>query len=368
MEYKIHYEPKYIHECKLILRNVVNGTTFKDDMEESIEKRGLQSKRSAVEELFEKSIQLEKFFKDNICLNLPGYEENGQELAEFLFKDFRGLEGDVITPFDAVEAYDTVLSVGIDNKAVVILLNLRIIKDEWEDREKAMDTPPPSIDDSEFFRLVNDSQLEQEEKLDVLKLYFNFLTYRDYAHALLQYVEKLFKNKINEYTDEIRDHMDYIEKHLLANNALFANKQIDVGPRDDQLYHVYPGIYYANSQTLSWMPHIFSPATVIIGIKVFQLDELADSVETDNVKTTQFLNCLSDNTKQAILKLLKIEPLYGSQLAKKLNCTGANISQHMSTLSDLDVVHAKKENNRLYYHLNRDVIHKYLEDAKGLFG
>lgn len=97
---------------------------------------------------------------------------------------------------------------------------------------------------------------------------------------------------------------------------------------------------------------------LLLGSVYSNLEELCDNAELDDTKTTQFLNCLSDSTKQAILKLLKQEPLYWSQLAEKLSCTGANISQHMSTLSDLGVVYIKKENTRVYYHLDKDVIHK----------
>jgi len=39
----------------------------------------------------------------------------------------------------------------------------------------------------------------------------------------------------------------------------------------------------------------------------------------------------------------------------------------MNTLVNLGVVHIKKENNRVYFYLNKDAINGYLEAAKGLF-
>lgn len=368
MRYKIHHEPMYVFECKSILHNIINGATIKDEMEEVIQKRGLQSKRLHVEKLFQNSITLEQYSKENICLNLPGYEDTGQEMAEFLFKEFEITGGDNVTPFNAVDDYNFLLSIGIDNKAAAILFGLHISRDDWEKQIAREIVSPPSIDDSEFFMLVNNSHYSQEEKLCILKLYFDFATYHAYTHALLQYTEGLLKDKINGCIDDVQTHMQFVEKQLLTNNAVFTKNKYGISANDDQLYHVYPGIYRTNCQTLSWPLHIPSPARVIIGTSVFKLEELCDNVESDDVKTTQFLNCLSDSTKQAILKLLKQEPLYGSQLAEKLNCTGANISQHMSALSDLGVVYIKKENTRVYYHLNKEVIHKHLEDAKWLFG
>ena len=362
MRYKIYYEPMYAYECKAILTNIVSGMSIKDEMEESIKKRS-ESLRSSIEPLFTKSLELEEYVKDNVCFNLPGYEESGHDMAEFLFKKWENADD---APINAIYYYDLLLSTGMDNKAVMIfsVINDDFYDGVWGMKEIEENIPPPFVDDKTFFEEVYKSQLDQKGKLKAMKLYYDFDSYRAYAHVLFQHLEDLLKSKISEYAADIKIHMDFIEEHLLANNVLFLENQISIEPNDDVLYHVYPGVYCANNLT-------FSPSSalpqIIIGISIFALEELFNDVEFDTEKAIQFLKCLSDNTKLTILQLLKNESLYGSQLAGKLDCTSANVSQHMNTLVNLGVVHIKKENNRVYFYLNKDAINGYLEAAKGLF-
>jgi len=366
MKNKIHYEPVYDLECSFILESMINGTSIKDEMEESIEKRNAEAIRPSVEEIFKKPLALEKFFKDNVCLNLPGYEENGAEMAKFLFKKW---ERSDTAPINAIQGYNLALAAGIDNKAIVILYTIDedyMEKNIWGLQEMEAGTPPPFIDDSSFFGLINNSHLEQEGKLRALQLFYDFDKYRTYAQALLQHAEGLLKAKVGEYTKDIRAHMDILERDWLANDAANIKSILGFEINDGLLYNIYPGIYQTNSIRLTATP--ISEPYIIMGMGVLALKEVYDNAETDNEKAAQFLKCLSDGTKQTILQLLKNESLYGGQLAEKLNCSSANISQHMSALSNLGVIRYKKENNRVYFELNKDVIHSYLETAKGLFG
>lgn len=363
MNYKIYYEPMYVYECKAILTNIVSEKSIKDELEESIMKRG-ERVRSSAESLFQKSLEIEEYMKENVCFSLPGYAESGQALAEFLFKKW---ESAYSVAVEAIYFYDLFLAIGIDNKAITIfyMISGDFLEGEWGLKGIEAGTPPPDIDDSEFFGLVYNSQLDHKEKLRAMKLYYEFDSYRAYAHVLLQHSEELLRSKMDEYVGDIKVHMDLVEKQLLEDNAILLNNNIRIGESGEVLHHVYPGMYLANSTTISvsnFLPYI------IIGISVLALEKLYDNVEFDNEDAIQFIKCLSDNTKLTILQLLKNDSLYGSQLAEKLGCTSANISQHMNTLVNLNVVYIKKENNRVYFYLNKDEIHRYLEVAKGLFG
>jgi len=359
MKYKIYNEPLYAYECKAILTNILSGTSIKDTMEKHLEERGAQSMRSFVEPFFQKALEIEKHMKKN----LPDYED--RKKAEFLFKKWEGADA---PPIDAVYTYDLLLSGGIDSKAIAIFYTIsgNPPVDIWGFKEIEAGTPPPFIDDGTFFGLINNSCLNQRDKLEALNLYYDFDSYHAYAQSLLQNAEEILKNKISEYSDDIKAHVDFIEGHLLANNAALLRDKVGIRIKDNILYDVYPSVYLADSLTMN-VTGIFPPY-VIVGISVFSLYELYKNTESDNSNAVRFIKCLSDNTKQTILQLLKKEALYGSQLAEKLNCTGANISQHMSALLSLNVVRIEKENNRVYFHLNKEEIHKHFEVAKGLFG
>jgi len=363
LQRKIYYEPMYAYECKEILRNIVNGTSIRDDMEERITERGMESMRASIEALYRKPLEIEAYMKENVRLDLPGYEETGREMAKFLFAKWEGAHG---VPIDAVDYYYLAMTSGIDNKALAIYHAIcsDYLKGIWGLKDVEAGAPPPIIEDSVFFGLVDSSLLDKDGKLGVLKLYYDFAQYCAYARALLQHAEDLLKSKVAECADDIKAHMDFVEKDVLDSDDLKI--KINIGANDAQLFHVHPSLYLACVVTLR-MSGVFDPY-VFFGISAISLEKLCESAESDKEKASRFLKCLSDNTKQSILQLLKDEPLYGSQLAEKLNCTGANISWHMSALLGLDLVCMKKENNRVYFSLNKEAIHKHLEVAKGLFG
>jgi len=362
MKYKIHYEPIYDRESRFILENIIGGKSIKDEMEESILERGVESMRRPIESIFQPSLELERFIRENICLTLPGYEKNGREMAEFLFKKWKLAE---FAPIEAVEAYDILLGTDVDNKALAIILVIGedyLENNVWGLEEVEAGNPPPKIEDSRFFDLINSSYLEQDGKLGALNLYYNFDEYRLYAHALYKHIGELLRNKIGEYTKDIKSQMDFADEHLLSDNAARLKEIIDFG-EEPVLYHIHPGIYKIDAFVMKATP--FTEPYIIVGMGALSLRELYSTAQTK--KAAQFLKCLSDGTKQAILQLLRNESFYGTQLADKLNCTGANISQHMSALISLGVVRCKKVNNRLYFSLNREMINQYLDTAKELF-
>ena len=363
MKYKLHYEPMYANECKALLGHIIGGTSIKDEMEDSIAKRG-ESIRSAIAPHYERPLQIEKYAKENLCFNLPGYEKSGVEMAEFLFKKWESADA---SPIEAIYSYDLLLSAGIDNKAVMIMyiIGIEFMSQVWGIADIESGNPPPQVEDNKFFGLINNSQLDQEDKLKALKLYYDFDEYRAYAHALLQHTEELLKGMVQENTEDIERHMNFVEINLLSNNAANLKIKSRISLNDDTLYHVYPGIYQANNLTIN-VSGLFPPY-ILVGMSWANLDNVYSKAESDKDKAAQFIKCLSDNTKQTILQLLKKEALYGSQLAEKLDCTAANISQHMTSLMKLDVVSIVKESNRVYFHINKDAIHKHLDAAKELF-
>ena len=355
MKYKIHHEPLYVYECKALLENIVNGKSIRDEMDEFIKKRGASSVREKIEPLFQKAIELEDYVKEHIKVTKE---------MEFMCKKWEGMEN---APIDAVIYYDQLLTAGIDNKAAVFLFGIddTLLGDEWGLKDLEAGTPLPAISDIKFFSLLINSHLGQNEKLQVMQLFYEFDKYRAFTHDLLNQTEKLIKNKLPAFEAAIKTHMSYVEENLLANNAVTLRNVIGISTNDNMQYDIYPGIYKAHSVSMDVTG--FIPPYVTIGMSAVDLWQIYDSIDSAGDKATQFLKLLSDSTKQTILKLLKNEPLYGSQLAEKLNCSSANVSQHMNALLELEVVHVQKENNRVYFHLNKEAIRKHFDAAKELF-
>lgn len=70
------------------------------------------------------------------------------------------------------------------------------------------------------------------------------------------------------------------------------------------------------------------------------------------------LKLLSDRSKFDILRLISNQKAYGAQIANELRLSTPTISYHMQSLLNAKLVSFQKENNRLYYRLNKE----YLEE------
>lgn len=357
MRYKLNYQPFYAYESIDILKNILNGDTIKNEMDSIIERRGSRYKPAA-KKIFSQSIALEKHVSKNVKFDLPGYEENGRQIAEFLFK---ARSENKFCFADAIFHYNRHLLYGIDNKEIAILDEM--IDDDLYERNDESKALPVIGSATEFFMLLEKYDNSDEDKLGAIRLYYNFDMYLNYTTVLLGQIENLINNILPDF--QLDSIMSHIYHQFEKDSKAFLLNNLNIILDDTHVYSIYPGIYKPN--TLSSWGTEHTDISVIFGIHLLDIIDVLDQMETNDEKTELFLKALSDNTKLSILKLLKDGPMYGSQLAEKLNCTGANISHHMSPLMSLNLVHIEKENNRVYYHLNKEIICQYLDDAKGLF-
>ena len=358
MRYKLYHEPHFAFEAATMLVNIVNGKSIKDEMEESIARYGSHN-RQIIESYYAPSIELEDYMKQNTRFDIPGYKKTGKTMAEFLFTSVDNIA--FSAPISSIILYDLALKSGVDNKYLTIGIclgesidDLKDENDEWQ------------ISDALFFKHLDaSSDIPDNYKLTILKLMFGFEEYYEYAQALFRHTEELLRQQLPKYVSDIAAHIKFIEGQLNTPKSELFSGKLGVAINDNQLYHIYPRMYDITSMTLIGTG--YCDPVVFMGHHLVSVKSLAQTRESDNVKSATLLKCLADDTKQAILQLLKDGPLYGSQLAEKLNCTSANVSHHTNALIKLGVVHVQKGNNRVYFHLNKEAISKLLDNAKGLF-
>ena len=108
-------------------------------------------------------------------------------------------------------------------------------------------------------------------------------------------------------------------------------------------------------------------AHISLGISLFNLCEIIqNTAEYDNIALQEFLKCIADKSKMAILQMLKGGPMYAGQLAERLDLTGATISHHMSVLHNLNLVTAQKESTKVYFSLNKKVIEQLMNETRDM--
>ncbi len=68
---------------------------------------------------------------------------------------------------------------------------------------------------------------------------------------------------------------------------------------------------------------------------------------------SRIFKTLADETRLQILRLLAEKPWYGHELAARLNLTNSTISHHVSMLSYQGLIRAYREDNKVYFELDR---------------
>jgi DNA-binding transcriptional ArsR family regulator len=98
---------------------------------------------------------------------------------------------------------------------------------------------------------------------------------------------------------------------------------------------------------------------VILGARVYEF--YFDKEAKDRVD--RFLKVLSDKRRIDIIKLLSYKPYYGYEIAAKLSLTPATVNYHMGFLMDAKIISFDREENKVYYSLNKDKIRELLNET-----
>jgi len=360
MKYKVNFEPSADIDCLYIITAIINNESIVNAMEEIIKKRGVATRRE-LEPLFRNTIELEESIKSELSFNIPEYEDNGQEIAEFLFRKRERLDN---SPVAVLYFYEQLkIHTGEENLKLVILSYLmpeKFFSDGWDI------TPPLMETDKAFFEILDKNLTDEVEKYEMIKLYYNFDFYRDYTSKLLECAVAIYKKKLPVFKDAINNCMRYINERIIEKGADFLQEKLGITIGDDFEHVLIPSVYHINSLSMQggeprWPVHI------VIGIHLFDvINIIEENPGYDNQNLHEFLKCIADGTKLSILRLLKENPMYGSQLAEKLNLTGATISHHLSAMLNLEIISMEKKSNRVYCTINGEKIEQYLDDAKSL--
>lgn len=190
--------------------------------------------------------------------------------------------------------------------------------------------------------------------------------------AKLDLIETIYHpQKMIQGLFDIYDQFQTIYQSLSFDENLFHNTQnIDdvslqkfieqIGLKPDHTpLSIYPS--FINYQKTILMVEDYHHVLLIgIGLENDSLNSY-HKLRNEQQKLEYFLKLLSDKSKLEILTLLKNKSMYGNELAKAMHLKTPTISYHMDALIDGNLVHIKKENNRIYYSLNTKEIESMIQ-------
>ncbi len=134
---------------------------------------------------------------------------------------------------------------------------------------------------------------------------------------------------------------------------------LEFGDNKDYTVHVYPYIFDSSTISLN-----MDEDEKNIYLKIGACMSEGVTVKTLPIKSNHLLEglkALSDKSKLAILDHIRNKRSYGQALAKETGLSTATISHHMSALINCGFIRMEKEDNRIYYQMDKDRLQRFLQ-------
>ena len=213
-----------------------------------------------------------------------------------------------------------------------------------------------------IYKFVSNLEFKEEEKWRLYMFlrepekyreeFVNFL--KEYKPEFDKIYEKLTKER-EKFTLDIKDSVNKNGEEFLAKYSYFISfkgvERVIIVPMMYNCYSISFGFY--------------DDDTVYLGIGYrFDKDIIPLKYNENNEEgILSIIKNLSDGSRYRILKILSREEGYGMDLARKLNLTTATISHHMSNLHLSNMVTIEKQENKVFYKLNKAVIKTALQQV-----
>lgn len=223
----------------------------------------------------------------------------------------------------------------------------------------------------DLIKVVDQMEISSQDKWNLTKVFLDYEKYLNELTKILNEIITYIEACSNEITDIMNLFITSWERYLITNDIdSYLEKQlnINIGNEAEKVCMI-PSIMACNSITLTMVTdkNLSSNNQKILYMYTGILFD--DSFDTSKkqmnaVSISNQLKLLGDKNKLEILLKIKENKAYGQELADYLGLTTATISHHMSSLMDAGFVFIEKDNNRVYYSLNKDKINEVLQLAK----
>jgi DNA-binding transcriptional ArsR family regulator len=208
--------------------------------------------------------------------------------------------------------------------------------------------------EKEAAKFVNEKlNFSSAQKWNLLQFYFNpeamkseFIEFLEwyYNNIFTQDMEWIAK-KSEKINDTYQENLSRYGRKYLEN---ILSKLIDDPLAGEKTYIAF-SYFYESSLLNSSLDN--GNNFYLIG---FRFPEIFAADEEGLLGSLEIFKALADETRLNIISLLAEKTMYGNELAEKLNLTNATISHHVSKLLMNNIIQAHKEDNKLYFKLNKN--------------
>lgn len=241
---------------------------------------------------------------------------------------------------------------------------IQIIDSITGDKEEEIIESKVNMDLESMINFINTKNIDNSIKWEMLML----LNDKErYISEFVKFIEEYLKiyTKLNEKRQIIMENLNKVIKGNIEDQGMgYLNKLVS-GIFN---FEGYEKIYVTTSvlSNLIIADEYSNDCFLILGPYFKQLQDSADeSCEID--ESLNFIKNICESTRFKIIKMLLERDYYGLEIAKELGLTKATVSYHMDFLVTAKVTYIKKEGQKIYYSLNKEVLKESVEFLKKEF-
>lgn len=209
---------------------------------------------------------------------------------------------------------------------------------------------------------INESNWPEKEKWKLTYLFMNCEEAKKRFIALIEnfwpYLKDDMSICLEKQSGSVAKIQGFMGEHPRANVVDFFPPLAGATPKEVDEIILAPSVFYYDCSLTSETEDSF---LYVYGIK--QPDFLLE-VNANREKLFDAFKILSDERRVNIIRLLNQGPLYGYELANRLNLSNSTVSHHLSALSAAGLVKSVRKENRVYYEVRAEEIEKLLERMK----
>ncbi|MCI6275351.1 MAG: winged helix-turn-helix domain-containing protein [Clostridium sp.] len=233
------------------------------------------------------------------------------------------------------------------------------------DEENDLDSLISSLNsDKEVFNYISSQDLDHEIKYTLVYIYYNYDELFYEISTFARKITMLIKEKeylLNDILESFKNQFFLDAAHDIYG---YLKKNYQISIKNSDSINIHPNIFHFNEV------RVYGPwknEKIALGINFLNTLDLIKKYKIDETRLLDVLKVLSNKSKLEILKSLNSQKLYGSQIAEMLNLTSATVSYHMSALANLQLILVDKDNNKVFYTLNKDKLKEYFATLENLF-
>ncbi len=217
----------------------------------------------------------------------------------------------------------------------------------------------------ELFQYIMSKKISNDMKSKLIFLYLNFDELFDFFRQTIDKVEKLLRKKIHLIRGAMESSIADMRKGFeeLGAEGYFSELNLPVNLPKDRDFVIYPRFTISNSMDFRFQG-CYRNYVMFWGINLAWMIRYKGNSEFSKENLLNALKTITEKTKFEILLMLGKERMYGSQIAKRIGITTATVSHHVAQMVSLGLIIVGKEQNKVYYQLNRDVISDFIEDLR----